>query len=105
MSSPPDIMDLESTPTHHWSITFELLLDKDKVLPEGDPEAAELVSALIETDYWVTDSVVVAGNEDARPCIDLVEAYVMNVEKYDEYPLPAIGFRLTGIELLSVAEI
>jgi hypothetical protein len=100
-------LDLETSPTHHWAITFEALLDKDKMptLGEENKEDEELMEGLKETDYWVTDTIVVNGGEDARPSIEQVEAHVLNLDKYDEYPLPAIDFRLTGVELLSVSEI
>lgn len=97
----PDI-NLEITNSTHWTVLFEVLLDKSKALIEDK----EVMESLEESEFWMEDSIVVAGTEDATPVIAQVKNYVLNTDPTDEeYPLPVIGFRLTGIERVSVAEL
>jgi hypothetical protein len=97
----PEI-DLEITNSTHWSVQFEVLLDKSKALIDDK----EVLETLESSEFWMEDAIVVAGTEDATSVIAQVKNYVLNTDPADEeYPLPVIGFRLTGIERLSVAEL
>lgn len=97
----PEI-NLEVINSTHWSIQFEVLLDKTKAIIEDKDVLEELAGS----EFWMEDSIVVAGTEDATSVIDQVKNYVLNTDPTDdEYPLPVIGFRLTGIERVSVAEL
>jgi hypothetical protein len=98
-------VDLEKEHMYHWEVNFEVQIDKAN-LDDTDPELAKaFAESGDEKEVWMADVLIVRGPDDAQAAIDKAKAYVTSGEAGTDYEFPVINFLLTGVRLLSAADI
>mgnify|MGYP001571506167 CR=1 FL=1 len=99
MSDPVKIpAALEEDHMYHWEVTYELQVDASK-LELSDIEGEEILPD--DPLIWVSDTLIVSGTEDGQYAI----TKAFNHSNSEDAELKSLGFRVTGLKLLSTADI
>ena len=87
---------------YHWYLEFSVRMPE---LTDEEREALDIKTEEGEekTSYpWAVDEITIQAGPDSMEAIKWLIEYVNNEE---EYGMPVTGFRLTGITLLSIADV
>jgi hypothetical protein len=103
MSHPIPDNALEQEYLYHYEISFQVKINRSNIEIE-DEEISKLLAESDSEDIWIADEIIVRGTDDAEAVIQKAKAYCLN-NKTTDYHLPATGWKLTGIALISVAVI
>lgn len=89
--------------SYHWIVRIEFLVPG--LTTEERVIVLRSIGKEIEPDDlspWIEDELIVLAGADAREAIAKTLTYVADPERYG---LPVIDVRITGVELLSQAEV